>query len=66
MRAQQFQSGMSNPTFLLNLPSGQRLILRKNPPGPLLPKAQAVDREFRVIQALPPPRSGVRDGGLLR
>lgn len=50
----QFQGGMSNPTFLLTLPSGRRLILRKKPPGPLLPKAHAVDREYRVMQALGP------------
>jgi aminoglycoside phosphotransferase (APT) family kinase protein len=43
--------GQSNPTFLLN--SGtQRLVLRKKPPGPLLPSAHAVDREYRVMQAL--------------
>lgn len=43
--------GQSNPTFLLH--SGtQRLVLRKKPPGPLLPSAHAVDREYRVMQAL--------------
>ena len=48
----QFQGGMSNPTYLLTLRSGRRLVLRKKPPGQLLPKAHAVDREFRVMQAL--------------
>ena len=43
--------GQSNPTFLLDSGS-QRLVLRKKPPGPLLPSAHAVDREYRVMQAL--------------
>jgi acyl-CoA dehydrogenase len=43
--------GQSNPTYLLS--SGtQRYVLRKKPPGPLLPSAHAVDREYRVMQAL--------------
>jgi acyl-CoA dehydrogenase len=43
--------GQSNPTYLLT--SGvQRYVLRKKPPGPILPSAHAVDREFRVMQAL--------------
>jgi aminoglycoside phosphotransferase (APT) family kinase protein len=43
--------GQSNPTFLLT--SGQqRYVLRKKPPGPLLPSAHAVDREYRFMQAL--------------
>lgn len=48
----QFQGGMSNPTYLLTAKSGARFILRKKPPGKLLPKAHAVDREHRVMQAL--------------
>lgn len=48
----QFQGGMSNPTYLLTTASGARYILRKKPPGKLLPKAHAVDREHRVMQAL--------------
>ena len=43
--------GQSNPTFLLSS-GAQRYVLRKKPPGPLLPSAHAVDREFRVMQAL--------------
>ena len=43
--------GQSNPTFLLTS-HNQRYVLRKKPPGPLLPSAHAVDREFRVMQAL--------------
>jgi aminoglycoside phosphotransferase (APT) family kinase protein len=48
---QQFQGGQSNPTFLLTTP-GAKYVLRKQPPGKLLPSAHAVDREFRVQSAL--------------
>jgi len=47
----QFQGGQSNPTFHLAA-AGCEYVLRKQPPGHLLPSAHAVDREFRVIQAL--------------
>ena len=47
----QFKSGMSNPTFRLESPSG-RYVLRKKPPGKLLPSAHQVDREFKAIKAL--------------
>ena len=50
----QVQGGMSNPTFILTDGAGQRSVLRKKPPGKLLPSAHAVDREFRVISALWP------------
>lgn len=43
--------GQSNPTYLLNRGS-QQLVLRKKPPGVLLASAHAVDREFRVMNAL--------------
>ena len=47
----QFTRGASNPTFLLT--SGdRRWVLRKKPPGALLPSAHQVDREFRVMKAL--------------
>ncbi|MDP2436410.1 MAG: phosphotransferase, partial [archaeon] len=49
---QQFEAGQSNPTFLLTMGSGQRVILRKKPPGELLPSAHAVEREFRILEAL--------------
>lgn len=52
LNVQQFQGGMSNPTYLLTTTSGARYVLRKKPPGKLLPKAHAVDREHRVMQAL--------------
>ena len=48
----QFQGGMSNPTFLVTDGNGKRYVLRKKPPGELLPSAHAVDREFKVISAL--------------
>ena len=47
----QFRGGQSNPTYLLESPSG-RYVLRRKPPGKLLKSAHAVDREFRVISAL--------------
>ncbi|PNH05161.1 Acyl-CoA dehydrogenase family member 11 [Tetrabaena socialis] len=52
LRAQQFAHGQSNPTFLLTLPSGARLVLRKKPPGVLLASAHAVEREYAVLAAL--------------
>jgi aminoglycoside phosphotransferase (APT) family kinase protein len=48
---QQFAGGQSNPTFLVTSPE-QRYVLRRKPPGKLLPSAHAVDREFRVLEAL--------------
>jgi aminoglycoside phosphotransferase (APT) family kinase protein len=48
----QFQGGMSNPTFLVRLENEKKFVLRKKPPGKLLPKAHAVDREFTVMSAL--------------
>jgi len=47
----QFKGGQSNPTYLLETPA-RRYVLRRKPPGKLLPSAHAVDREFRVIRAL--------------
>jgi aminoglycoside phosphotransferase (APT) family kinase protein len=43
--------GQSNPTYILGFGS-QEVVLRKRPPGPLLPSAHAVDREYRVLKAL--------------
>jgi aminoglycoside phosphotransferase (APT) family kinase protein len=48
---QQFKGGQSNPTYLLETPS-RCYVLRRKPPGKLLPSAHAVDREYRVVQAL--------------
>ena len=51
MAVRQFQGGQSNPTF--HLTAGARAyVLRKKPPGKLLPSAHAVDREYRVMRAL--------------
>ena len=47
----QFSGGQSNPTYLLSTPGG-RYVLRRKPPGTLLPSAHAVDREFRILNAL--------------
>ena len=49
--ATKFKGGQSNPTYRLDAPSGP-LVLRRKPPGQLLASAHAVDREFRVLQAL--------------
>jgi aminoglycoside phosphotransferase (APT) family kinase protein len=43
--------GQSNPTFLFDL-GGPGYVLRKQPGGPVLPSAHAVDREFRILSAL--------------
>ncbi|MGX6648370.1 phosphotransferase [Maricaulaceae bacterium MS644] len=47
----QFKGGQSNPTYKLDAKSG-RYVLRRKPPGKLLPSAHAVDREFKVMAAL--------------
>ena len=47
----QFAGGQSNPTFLVQS-ADHRYVLRRKPPGKLLPSAHAVDREYRVIVAL--------------
>jgi aminoglycoside phosphotransferase (APT) family kinase protein len=51
LSVKQFKGGQSNPTYLLETPT-RRYVLRRKPPGKLLPSAHAVDREFRVISAL--------------
>ena len=47
----QFRGGQSNPTFWIS-DGDQEWVLRKKPPGRLLPSAHAVDREHAVIAAL--------------
>lgn len=47
----QFAGGQSNPTYLVES-ANRRYVLRRKPPGKLLPSAHAVDREYRVIVAL--------------
>ena len=48
---EQFAGGQSNPTYLVTAGSG-RYVLRRKPPGTLLPSAHAVDREYRIMRAL--------------
>ena len=53
LQVAQFKGGQSNPTYLLTTP-GARYVMRTKP-GPvarLLPSAHAIEREFRVMQAL--------------
>jgi aminoglycoside phosphotransferase (APT) family kinase protein len=71
LAAERFTGGQSNPTYKLEAASGL-YVLRRKPPGPLLPSAHAVDREFRVMRALnatpvPVPRVHVlcEDGGVI-
>uniref|UniRef100_A0A8D0XL89 Acyl-CoA dehydrogenase family member 10 n=1 Tax=Sus scrofa TaxID=9823 RepID=A0A8D0XL89_PIG len=47
----QFDHGQSNPTYYIKL-ANQQMVLRKKPPGTLLPSAHAVEREFRIMKAL--------------
>src|SRR5258708_28922965 len=72
VRAEQFKGGQSNPTYRLTDGAGRCYVLRRKPPGKLLPSAHAVDREFRVISALnrtnvpTPPAYPLReDGGVV-
>lgn len=51
LTATKFKGGQSNPTFKIDAASGP-YVLRRQPPGKLLPSAHAVDREFRVLSAL--------------
>ncbi len=48
---EKFEGGQSNPTYLLKAATG-RYVLRRKPAGVLLKSAHAVDREFRVLDAL--------------
>lgn len=51
LTVRQFEGGQSNPTFLLSV-GDREFVLRKQPPGELLPSAHQVDREYRVMAAL--------------
>src|SRR5579872_100181 len=51
VEVQQFKGGQSNPTFLV-VAGTRRYVVRRKPPGQLLPSAHAVDREYRVMTAL--------------
>ncbi|MGC8530481.1 MAG: phosphotransferase [Acidiphilium sp.] len=50
-RLRQFQGGQSNPTFLIET-DAQKFVLRKKPPGNLLPSAHQIDREYQIQSAL--------------
>ncbi len=52
---QQISGGASNPTFIVTTRDGaatRKFVLRKQPPGKLLPSAHQVDREYRIMKAL--------------
>ena len=51
LAVEQFRGGQANPTYKLLTPA-RSYVLRRKPPGKLLPGAHAVDREYRVIRAL--------------
>ena len=53
LEVRQFKGGQSNPTYQLITPA-KKYVLRRKPPGKLLPSAHAVDREYKVITALHP------------
>ena len=50
-KIEQFKGGQSNPTYKISTENND-YVLRRKPPGKLLPKAHAVDREYKVITAL--------------
>lgn len=51
MTIERISGGQSNPSFFVGFDNA-RLVLRKQPPGDLLPSAHAIDREYRVMSAL--------------
>lgn len=51
LTVEQFKGGQSNPTYKLTTP-GRAYVMRRKPPGKLLPGAHAIEREYRVITAL--------------
>ena len=51
LQVKEFKGGQSNPTYQLITPN-KKYVLRRKPPGKLLPSAHAVDREYKVITAL--------------
>src|ERR1700757_5139298 len=53
MSLSRISGGQSNPTFFVTYPT-KRMVLRKQPSGPVLPSAHAVDREHRIMSALAP------------
>ncbi|HWK68938.1 MAG TPA: phosphotransferase family protein [Rhizobiaceae bacterium] len=53
MALERISGGQSNPAYFVGF-GDRRMVLRKKPAGPILPGAHAIDREFRVLQALGP------------
>ena len=51
LKIEQFKGGQSNPTFKITADE-KNYVIRRKPPGKLLPSAHAVDREYKVISAL--------------
>jgi aminoglycoside phosphotransferase (APT) family kinase protein len=51
LKVAQFAGGQSNPTYLVTAGT-HRYVLRRKPPGALLPSAHAVDREYKIMRAL--------------
>jgi aminoglycoside phosphotransferase (APT) family kinase protein len=51
LEVREFKGGQSNPTYQLVTPA-RKYVLRRKPPGVLMPSAHQVDREFRVIDRL--------------
>ena len=56
MTVLQFKGGQSNPTYWVGVEGAEAgdvaLVVRKKPPGKLLPSAHAVEREYRIMRAL--------------
>jgi aminoglycoside phosphotransferase (APT) family kinase protein len=46
-----FKGGQSNPTYWVGM-NDVALVVRKKPPGVLLPSAHAIEREYRIMRAL--------------
>ena len=51
LQVQRTEGGMSNPTYFVTR-GDWRAVLRKQPAGPVMPSAHAIDREWRVLSAL--------------
>lgn len=47
-----FNTGQSNPTYLIALGNGEQYVLRKKPAGDLVQSAHRIDREYKVLSAL--------------
>lgn len=52
LQLRQFSGGASNPTYFFETTDGNKFVVRKKPPGKLLPGAHRVDREYRVQKAV--------------